>query len=102
MEVVRPGKTIHDPRQPHCGDHGYFHADCETCKRACANFQPYPVRKSKAVSRSFGFNDDLTEEKIRALDPKADPFSGPLYSDDPDFSLSLSVLRFLRRLIWPF
>jgi hypothetical protein len=98
LEIARPGKTIDDPGQPHCGDHGYFHADCETCKRACANFQPYPVRKGLPALRSFGFNDDLTEEKVRALDPKVRNF----YSDDPDFSLSLSVLRFLGKLIWPF
>lgn len=91
-----------DPVEPHCAEHERFHADCAVCKRACANFQPYPMRNGKAVSRSFGFTDDLTEEKIRALDPKAAAFSGPLYGDDPDVSLSLGVLRFLWRLIWPF
>jgi hypothetical protein len=98
MEVVRPGRTIGDPGQHHCADHATFHADCVVCKRACANFQPYPMRKTKPVARSFGYTDDLTEEKIRALDPKP----GNLYADDPEFSLSLSVVRFLLRLIWPF
>jgi len=98
MEVVRPGRAIEDPEQHHCADHAYFHADCAVCKRARANFRPYPMRETKPVARSFGFTDDLTEEKIRALDPKP----GNLYADDPEFSLSLSVSRFLLRLIWPF
>jgi hypothetical protein len=33
---------------------------------------------------------------------QAGAFSGPLYGDDPNVSLSLGVLRFLWRLIWPF
>lgn len=102
LEVVRPGKTIEDPNQPHCADHAYFQAECVVCKRACANFQPYPMLKSKPVSRSFGFTDDLTEEKLRALDPKPNPFSGSLYRDDPEVGLSLGVLRFLWNCIWPF
>ena len=102
LEVVHPGKTIPDPGQPHCAEHSYFHSECAVCKRASANFQPYPMRKSKPVSRSFGFTDDLTEEKLKALDPKPDPFSGSLYGDDPDAGLSLSVLRTLWSLIWPF
>jgi len=60
--------------------------------------QPYPMRKSKPVSRSFGFTDNITEEKLRALDPKFNDVS----AGDPQYSLSFVVLRTLWRLIWPF
>jgi len=69
-----------------------------SCQRARAAFLPYPVRPGKPVTRSYGFKDDLTEAKLRALDPKV----SNLYADDTEFSLSLSVLRFLKKLIWPF
>jgi len=98
LAVVRPAQTIDDSGQPHCADHATFHPGCAVCKRACANFQPYPLRPGKPVTRSFGFTDDLTESKLRELNPKP----SNLYQDDPDFSLSLSILRLLRRLIWPF
>jgi hypothetical protein len=97
LEVVRP-VVIEDPNQPHCGDHGWFHAACATCQRARANSLPYPVRPGKPVTRAFGFKDDLTAAKLRELSPRA----SNLYADDPEFSLSLSVVRFLMRLIWPF
>jgi hypothetical protein len=98
LAVVSPPVTIDDPNQHHCADHARFHPDCEVCKRACANFRPYPVRYEEKVSRSFGFKDDLTESKLRELDPKLTN----LYADDSEFSLSLTVIRFLFRLIWPF
>lgn len=95
---MEPSQTIEGADQHHCADHARFQPDCAVCKRACANFQPYPVRKTAPVARSFGFKDDLTAEKLRALDPKMTD----LYADETDFSLSLSTLRFIRRLIWPF
>jgi hypothetical protein len=98
LDVDRRASTTDDPRQPHCGDHANFHPNCPTCKQAVANSQPYPVRPNKPATRSFGFTDDLNAENLRKLNPKWTN----LYADDPDFSLSLSVLRFLRRLIWPF
>ncbi len=98
LEIVRPGKMVPDPQQPHCADHAYFHSECVICKRACANFQPYPVRKDKPVSRSFGFTDNITEEKLRGLDPKM----GDVSPGDPEFSISFVLLRALLRLIWPF
>jgi hypothetical protein len=96
--MQRPANTIADPNQPHCADHANFHSECVVCRRACANFQPYPMRKSKPVSRSFGFTDNITEEKLRALDPKFNDIG----AGDPEYSLSFVVLRALWRLIWPF
>ena len=75
-----------------------FIPDCPVCKRARANFQPYPMKKSEPVARSFGFTDNLTEEKLRALDPKF----GDVRAGDPEYGLSFVLLRILRRLIWPF
>ncbi len=90
--------NLPDPGEAHCADHVPFRSECAVCQRARANFEPYPIDKSKPVARSFGFEDDLTEEKLRALNPKL----GNLFKDEAEFSWSLSVLRVLRRLIWPF
>ena len=98
LEVVRPATVIEDTGQHHCAEHASFHAGCATCQQACANFLPYPVKPGKAVSRSFGFTDDLTEAKLREISPKV----SNLYADEREFSLSLGVVRFLVRLIWPF
>ena len=84
--------------QPHCADHPHFHPGCATCSKARANAEPYPLRPEKPLPRSFGFKDDLTEAEIRSLNPRLTN----LYADDPDPSLSLHLLRLLRRLIWPF
>ena len=83
---------------PHCGKHGHFAEGCPACARAKAAFEPYPVRRNAEPTRSFGFKDDLTAEKLRALNPKLTN----LYADDQEFSLSLMVMRFLKKLIWPF
>ena len=95
---ARQGRIDAAPVQPHCADHAYFNADCVVCKRALANFQPYPVRKSKEVSRAFGYTDNITAEKLRALDPKMTDVS----AGDPGYSLSFVLLRALRRILWPF
>ncbi len=95
-------RTLDDPRQPHCADHAQFKAGCAVCKQACANVQPYPVRKTSPATRSFGFTDDITESKLRR--PETSRFIGTSGSPDTDVevSLSLGLLRFLLRLVWPF
>jgi hypothetical protein len=98
LDVVHSGTTIADPNQPHCADHAHFHADCVVCQRALANSQPYPMRKGKEVSRSFGYMDNITAEKLRALNPKM----SDVHAGDPEYSLSFVLLRTLLRLIWPF
>ena len=79
-----------EPGNAHCAVHPQFTQGCPVCRQARANFEPYPIRASKPVTRSYGFTDDLTEAKLDALTVKEAP------------SLSLVVLRFLLRLIWPF
>ena len=85
-----PLKALKEPSQAHCADHPHFTQGCSVCRQARANFEPYPVRATKPVTRSYGFTDDLTEAKLSALSEEETP------------SLSLVVLRFVLRLIWPF
>jgi hypothetical protein len=85
-----PLKALEKPIQAHCADHSSFTSGCPVCRQARANFEPYPVRPSRPVTRSYGFTDDLTQARIDALDAEESP------------SLSLVVLRFVLRLIWPF
>jgi hypothetical protein len=87
---AEPLKALKEPSQAHCADHSHFTQGCPVCRQARANFEPYPVRASRPVTRSYGFTDDLTQAKLDALDA------------DEDDSLSLVVLRFVLRLIWPF
>jgi hypothetical protein len=83
-------KALKEPNPAHCADHSHFTQGCPVCRQARANFEPYPVRPSRPVTRSYGFTDDLTEAKLSAMDAEENE------------SLSLVVLRFLLRLIWPF
>lgn len=98
LDVARLRADVPGGQQPHCADHRTFHSECAICQRALANVQPYPIRKDKPVSRSFGFTDNITAENLRALDPKM----RDVRAGDPEYSLSLVVLRALRRLVWPF
>jgi hypothetical protein len=92
-------KALKEPNPAHCADHSHFTQGCSVCRQACANFEPYPVRPSRPVARSFGFTDNLTEAKIDAMSTSR---SEEEIFDEPELSLSLIVLRFVLRLIWPF
>ena len=85
----------------HCRDHGSFVEACPVCRQARANHEPYPVRATKPVARSFGFTDDLTAASLKAPEP-ASGFGFTRSQQEGEFSLSLAVIRFILRLIWPF
>ena len=74
-------------------------ADCAVCQRARANFLPYPARVQKPLPRSFGYTDELSEEKLRVPGRGDNRFAS---GSDAEFNLSLAAIRFLLRLIWPF
>ena len=84
----------------HCAKHTHFVEECAVCKQAQANFLPYPVRAIKPLPRAFGYTDNITEDKLR----------GPAHSrsragnsgSDEEFNLSLTAIRLLLKLIWPF
>ncbi len=85
----------------HCRDHASFVDSCAVCRQARANHQPYPVRATKEATRSYGYTDDLTTASLQG------PKTGSIFGFNPseagsEFSLSLAVIRFILRLIWPF
>jgi hypothetical protein len=99
-----PGGVLNQPdhaSSAHCAAHARFIAGCPVCRQAKANFQPYPVRPSPPASRSFGFTDKLTTHTVRSMTPPPSRY-GYDTGEDAEFSLSLAVIRFLLRLIWPF
>jgi len=85
-------QTVDDPRQPHCADHSHFVESCPICKQACANMQPYPIKKSGPLPRSFGMTGNITPAT----------FVDPTMQAEPEVSLSLTIIRIILRLIWPF
>ena len=114
---VAPGKTLAtqqnrsaqavlgnsgDTTLPHCSDHPHFLPGCVVCRQARANFEPYPVKKLASSVRSFGYTDDLTEAKLRGAAGPASTWSSANAGADGEFHLSLAVIRFVLRLIWPF
>jgi hypothetical protein len=99
-----PGGVLNQADQAssaHYAAHARFAEGCAVCRQARANFEPYPVRPSPPDSRSFGFTDKLTPDNIRAMAPPPSRY-GFDTSEDVEFSLSLAVIRFILRLIWPF
>jgi hypothetical protein len=102
MEVHGDDSLKLSESEPHCGQHGSFVEGCAVCRRARANFLPYPIRPSEPpLPRSFGFTDNITEKKLR----------GPAYRNrrltfdsdsEVEVSLSLTAIRVILRLLWPF
>jgi hypothetical protein len=105
MEAPGGDSTTTTIGTPHCANHSHFVESCPVCKQACANMQPYPVKKSDPPSRAFGMTGNITPatfaepnryrsgwNRYNSLDPET----------DIEVSLSLLVIRFILRLIWPF
>jgi len=101
MEVHGDDSPKSSQSDPHCGQHGRFVEGCAVCRQARTNSLPYPIRPSRPLPRSFGFTDNITEQKLgasayRGSNPTIDSGS------DEEVSLSLIAIRFILRLIWPF
>ena len=97
-----PAPAIDESRKAHCADHRQFLGSCPVCKQACANFEPYPVRPSPASSaRSFGVTGNITAATFGAS-ATSTGYSMRDSEADAEVSLSLLVIRFILRLIWPF
>ena len=86
----------------HCAHHARFIEDCAVCKRARANFLPYPVQSQKPLPRSFGYTDNISEEELRSPAGRNPNFTVVSGGDGGEFNLSLMAIRFILRLIWPF
>ena len=99
MELPAAAVKQPDSLNAHCAGHTRFTVSCAVCRQARANLQPYPVRPSAPASRSFGFSDKLTPGTIGAMSSSGAQFGT---AEDVEFSLSLAVIRFVLRLIWPF
>jgi hypothetical protein len=100
-------QTLDDPRQPHCADHPHFTASCPVCKQACANMQPYPIKRSDPPSRSFGMTGNITpatfpQPTYTGYNTSLNSYSGLDPETDLEVSLSLIIIRIILRLIWPF
>jgi hypothetical protein len=102
MEVVDPQTS-----DPHCAEHEHFVASCLVCRQAVANMQPYPVRKSDQPPRSFGMTGNITpatfaEPTYNRYGSGLNSYNGLDPETEAEVSLSLIVIRFILRLIWPF